>query len=373
MMKLRTLSHLIPATVGFVVLGLTAPALAQGSMEQEQSRWDFGGDFRLRAEFNDNAPGTVDRHRQRMRFRFGGTFAVNEEITVGARMITGNADDPNSPHVDLGSVLNSFELSLDRLYVMYTPEEVEGLALLGGKFGHPMYRNPVYGELVWDADVQPEGFAAAYRCDDGFGPVDSFGIQAATVAVLEQSGSEEAWANWLGIDFTSSTGDDSKFDGGLSYTFFGDLTPGGSGAIAGDLIGNSLTGTEATSDYGILDAILAYHSGAMVVSGEFINNIRAADTVGDTGVAVGAALKTDVGKFYYQYATIEQDAVLTAIAQDDMLLATNYNTHMLGWKKGLTERVGLHVWVMASEPNELLAGMVDEMIYRFRVDLNIDL
>ena len=372
MKNLLNSSRLIPATAGLLVLSLTAPAMAQESLQQEPSRWTFNGDFRLRGEFNDNAPGTVDRHRQRMRFRFGGTFAVNDEITVGARMITGNADDPNSPHVDLGDVLNSFELSLDRLYVQYTPAEVEGLALLGGKFGHPMYRNPVYGELVWDADVQPEGFAAAYRCD-GCGPVDSFGIQAATVAVLEQSGSEEAWAHWLGVDFSSSTGDDSKIDGGLSYTFFGDLTPGGSGAIAGDLSGNSLTGTEATSDYGILDAILAYHSGALIVSGEFINNIRAADTVGDTGVAVGAALKTDAGKFYYQYATIEQDAILTAISQDDMLLATNYNSHMLGWKKGLTERVGLHVWVMASEPNELLAGMVDEMIYRFRVDLNINL
>ncbi|MHC4822527.1 MAG: putative porin [Planctomycetota bacterium] len=372
MNKFLPLSRLIPATAGLLLLGLTAPVLAQEGMQQEESRWTFDGDFRLRGEFNDNAPGTVDRHRQRMRFRFGGTFAVDEEITVGARVTTGNPDDPKSPHVDLGDVLNSFDISIDRLFVLYTPGEVEGLALLGGKFGHPMYRNPVYGELVWDADVQPEGFAAAYRCD-GFGPLDSFGIQAATVAVLEQSGSEDAWANWLGIDFSSSTGDDSKFDGGLSYTFFGDLTPGGSGAIAGDLRGNSLTGSEATSDYGILDAVVAYHSGAMVVSGEFINNIRAADTVGDTGVAVGAALKTDAGKFYYQYATIEQDAILTAISQDDMLMATNYDTHMLGWKKNLTKRVGLHVWVMASEPNEILAGMVDEMVYRFRIDLNIDL
>ena len=353
-MKSITSKALLPvAAIAFTLAGVST-----ASAQQEESRWDFSGDFRLRAEFNDNAPGTVDRHRQRMRFRFGGTFQVNDEIVVGARMITGNSDDPNSPHVDFGDVLNSFELSLDRLYVMYTPEEAPGLALIGGKFGHPMYRNPVYGELVWDADVQPEGFAAAYSCND-CSVVDSFGIQAATVAVLEQSGSEEAWAHWIGANFSNSTGEDSRLEGALSYTFFGDLTPGGSGAVAADLRGNSLTGSEATSDYGIVDAILAFHSGNFVVSGEFINNIRAHDSVGDTGVAVGAAVKTDVGKFYYQYATIEQDAILTAISQDDLLMATNFDNHMVGWKKSLTERTSLHVWVMASEPNELLAGMVE--------------
>lgn len=370
-MKSITRKALLP----LAAIAFTAVGTSTASAQQEESRWDFSGDFRLRGEFNDNAPGTVDRHRQRMRFRFGGTFAVSDEVTVGARITTGNADDPNSPHVDLGDVLNSFELSLDRLFVLYTPEELPGLALLGGKFGHPMYRNPVYGELVWDADVQPEGFGMAYGCNEGFGPFDSFSIQAATVAVLEQSGSEEAWANWIGFNVTSNTSGDSRIEGAMSYTFFGDLTPGGSLAIAGDLNGNALTagGTEALSDYGILDAIVAFHSGNFVVSGEFINNIRAHDTVGDTGVAVGAALKTDAGKFYYQFATIEQDAVLSAIAQDDMLMATNYDNHMLGWKKKLTDRVGLHVWVMASEPNEVLTGMVDEMVYRARIDLNINL
>lgn len=369
-MKSITQKALLPlAALAFSVAGATSASAQQ----EEESRWDFSGDFRLRGEFNDNAPGSVDRHRQRMRFRFGGTFKVDDEITVGARLTTGNADDPNSPYVDLGDVLNSFEISLDRLFVLYTPDAVPGLAMLGGKFGHPMYRNPVYGELVWDADVQPEGFGVAYGCAEGCGPFDSWSIQAATVAVLEQSASEEAWANWIGFNFTSNTSDDSRIEGAMSYTFFGDLTPGGSGLVAGDLRGNSLTGSEATSDYGILDAIVAFHSGNFVVSGEFINNIRAADTVGDTGVAVGAAVKTDAGKFYYQYATIEQDAILTAISQDDLLMATNFNNHMLGWKKPLTERTSLHVWVMASEPNELLAGMLDEMVYRFRIDLNINL
>jgi len=63
---------------------------------------------------------------------------------------------------------------------------------------------------------------------------------------------------------------------------------------------------------------------------------------------------------------------LTAISQDDLLMSTNFDAHMLGWKKPLTENSGLHVWVMASEPSEMLAGAVDETVYRFRIDWNLN-
>ena len=359
-------------TAAFATLSLSTTVQAQGIEQEEESRWSFYGDARFRLEFNDNAPGVSDRHRQRMRFRLGANFVINDEITVGARATTGNADDPRTSHVDLGDGFNSLDFTLDRFYVQYQPSEVKGLTILGGKFHNPIYRNPVYGELVWDADIQPEGIAAAYGCND-CGIVDSFGFQIAQVAVLEQSASEEAWATLLAMNFSKSTGEDQRLEGGVNYSFFGDLTPGGSAAIAADLRGNALSGSELTSDFGIIDAVLAYHTGDFVVSGEFINNIRAADTVGDTGMAVGAAMKTDAGKFYYQYSTVEQDAVLTALSQDDMLSTTNFNNHMLGWKKTLTERTGLHIWVMASEPNEMLTGSIDETVYRFRVDFNFNL
>jgi len=362
-------SRLAPLAVIAATLFGSSSVQAQ---EQEESRWSFRGDARFRLEFNDNAPGTSDRHRQRLRFRFGGNFIINDELTVGARLTTGNADDPRSPHVDLGNGFHSFQLSLDRLFVQYKPSEVPGLAVLGGKFGNPIYRNPVYGELVWDADIQPEGIAAVFTQNNGTF-FDAVGFQVAQLAVLEQSASEESWATLIGANFSKKTGEGQRLDGGISYSFFGDLTPGGSAVLTADLRGNALTGAELTSDFGILDAVLAYHLGGFVISAEAINNIRAADSVGDSGMAIGAAMNTNVGKFYYQFSSIEQDAVLTLISQDDMLSTTNFDNHMLGWKKTLTERTALHIWVMASEPNELLPGSVDETVYRFRIDLNLDL
>lgn len=359
----------------------TASATAQTSrleMEIEPPAWDFGGDFRFRSEHNDNV-GT-DRHRQRLRLRFGGTYNFNDRVTLGARLISGNADDPNSPHVDLGSVLNSLDVSLDRLYFAYRPAEVDGLTVVGGKFGNPVTRNPIYGELVWDADVQPEGVGFVYSCteNDIFEEVRLYGAQ---VAVLEQSGGEESWATLVGFDLKKQTGDNSSLMAGASYSHYGDLTPDGStGQISGDLRGNALTGSETTSDFGILDAVLALNFDRFTVSGELINNLRAEDGVGDTGFALGGAVKTDAGKVYYTYASMEQDAILTAVSQDDFNyiattdgseMATNFNTHVFGWKIPLSENSNLNIMAMASSPNEVLANVVDETVYRFRIDWNL--
>lgn len=373
-------SLLLAASTLAVAMLSTTTVAAQGEVLSAEvltpetvSKWSFEGDLRFRLEFNDNA-GAEDRHRQRMRFRLGGSYKFSDRVTVGVRATTGNPDDPNSPHVDLGDVFNSMDISLDRLYFAYTPEEVKGLTVVGGKFANPITRNPVYGELVWDADVQPEGLGVIYGVEDGFGIFENVRFYGAQVAVLEQSGGEEAWASLIGFDLSKQTGDDSSIDFGASYSFFGDLTPDGStGQISGDLSGNALTGAELTSDYGILDVVAAFNVSNFVFSAELINNMRAADSVGDTGLVLGGAVKTDKGKFYYSYINIEQDAVLSAVAQDDFLFATNHDSHVLGWKMPLSEDTGLHIWVMASEPNDpAVTTAVDDTVYRFRIDWNLN-
>jgi hypothetical protein len=361
-----TPSRILALVAGTITLSLLASSRA---VAQDDTGWSWSGNARFRAEFNDNT-GSVDRHRQRLRLRFGGDYRFNEEILVGARITTGNPDDARSPYVDLGDGFNSEDISLDRLFFQYTPNAVDGLTVLGGKWGPPISRNPVYGELVWDDDVQPEGLGAVYSMTDCLG-LDEFHVIGAALSALEQGGSEESWAFLWEAGGSVRVDDGARIRGSATYFHYGDLTPGGSAALAADLRGNALTGAELTSDYGILDVNLAYEGERLVFAGEFIQNQRADSSVGDTGIAVGAAVKTEAGKFYYQYATIEQDAILTAFSQDDTIIATNYNSHTAGWKRPLGERMDLHVWVMAQEPDELLPGLVDDMVYRFRVDFTL--
>jgi len=364
---------LASSVIAAAALSSTAAAQGETFITEELTKWSMSGDFRFRLESNDNSS-AVDRHRQRMRFRLGAKYQFNERVLLGVRGTTGNPDDPNSPHVDIGNVFNSFDFSIDRLYFEYTPEEVAGLKVIGGKFASPITRNPVYGEVLWDADVQPEGLALVYGCDDGCGIFSSMRLYGAQLAVLEQGGGEEAWASLVGLDLSKQTGDSSSVMFGMSYSFFGDLTPDGStGQITGDLSGNAMVGSELASDYGILDVVAAWNVSDPVFSAEMINNLRAADDVGDSGLVLGAAVKTDNGKFYYSFINVEQDAVLTAFAQDDFLFATNHDSHVVGWKLPLTENSGLHVWAMASAPNDPdVTTAVDDTVYRFRVDWNLN-
>ena len=81
--------------------------------------------------------------------------------------MTGDPDDPNSPHQTLGTVFNKFDSNWDRLHLTYKPKCVEDLTFLLGKYGNPFYTNPVYGELIWDQDIGADGAAATYTIKGG--------------------------------------------------------------------------------------------------------------------------------------------------------------------------------------------------------------
>lgn len=349
---------------------LAAPLTAQEPQPSNPFEGiDFHGDFRIRAEFNDLSD-SKDRHRLRLRFRYGANYTVSDELTFGARIVTGNPDDPNSVHVDMGDVFNTEMITLDRLFVTYSPDAVDGMKVDAGKFALRMQRNPVYGELVWDADVQPEGAQVTYG-DKRRGA--TFGA----FQLLHQSSSNDSWMGWLQGYMNFDMGQDSRVDTSLSFTYVGDPNPGLSTVIPdgdnpGDL--NAETpGGQFLSDFGIANAIVAGHFGDFVVSGEGILNLRADDSVGDTGFAVGTSYEfPNQSKLYYQYQMIEQDAVLVVIAGDDDILPTNSASHILGYKIPTGENSNVNIWMITSTWDEVPAGATDDRVYRFRVDWNLN-
>jgi len=358
---------LITASIFAAPFFCTSMAAAQ-QLADDANPWEFYGDFRWHVEMNDHAPGTVDQHRERIRFRVGANYTFNDEVTTGVRLITGDPDYPNSSNQDLGRSFDSFSVSLDRLFFRYTPTSVPGFTATGGKFENPVFRNPILPDAVWDIDLQPEGLALNWHADD-LGGVDSVDFLFAEYAVLEQSSSEEAWSTLLGLRLTKETGDDQRLVFSTNYTFFGDMTPGDSGVLVADLRGNAMVGSELASDFGILDTIVAWHTGNLTFSGEMVNNLRAAEGIGDSGYSLGAAVGTDWGRFHYSFAQMEQDAVMTLVSQDDSLLPTNHKTHVIGWSKPFSERMVVQFSTHISEPIDLLAGYADSTVYRIRFDV----
>lgn len=356
-----TLTRLAPVALAGVALSSAATA-----QQESESPWNFFGNARLRAEFNDT-DGPSDRHRQRLRLRAGASYTVNEELSMTARASTGPAGDPRNGYHDIGQGFNRMELSLDQLFVAYAPSNWGGATVVAGKFANPVYRTPFYGQLVWDEDLMPEGAALVYPLND-FGPFDSSSFIVGHTAVIEQAAAEDAWATMFLWNGTMANGEDSIWNFGVNYYFYGDLSPDNLGALVGT--GNATSGGDFASDFGVLQGTLGYEMGDMIFAGEYILNTRAADGVGDSGFALGAGVDTEYGRFYLQHQTVEQDATVAATAQDDFLYATNYATNVLGWKKGLSDAVGLHVWLQASELDDDF-GANDDTVYRFRVDFDI--
>ncbi len=344
------------------------------------------GDFRLRAESNVNLGGDPARHRQRVRFRIGANYKLTDEIVVGGRIITGNPSDPQSPHQTLGNVFHSFTVSLDRAFMTYRPAWLRGSSLTTGKFGHPFTRNPIYGELVWDADVQPEGIVAGYTVSER-GRLESFGLRAGWYALLEQSRADEGFVSAFQASSRLRLAEHVRANLAAGYYYYSDVTPSGSRTILSENGGNATldrdgdgTPDDFVSRFGILNPIvgLTYDGWKepLTLSAEYILNTRA-QVEQDQGWAVGASLgktrKRGDWRLYYQWQVVEQDSVFSPVSQDDFLFGTNHRSHVFGVNYQLVDKIGLHLWALASELDATSPGASpnsDENQWRLRLDLN---
>ena len=120
------------------------------------------GDIRIRVEEDIRPSG--ERFRGRYRIRAGMNAIINPNLKLDIRFVsTDNPDDPNSSHVNLNDGFNQVQIAIDRAYVKWNPQKFNRFHLWLGKFSNPFENSSVYSELVWDADIQVEGSAFAFK------------------------------------------------------------------------------------------------------------------------------------------------------------------------------------------------------------------
>ena len=364
-----------------------SPAVeAEGEGRGFLDRLDPFADLRLRYENQSNRPNPAtsgklkQRNRGRVRFRIGANFEIHPELTAGFRVRTGNPDDPNSPHQTFGNVFDSFEINLDKVFLRYQPSWLDGAWIVGGKFAHPFVANPVYGELVWDADVNPEGGALGYRWkhESGF----DLGLVAGGYALLERTSEGDSKA--VAVQATSGfkLGDDLSARVSLGWIHTvqldDDIAPGDNN---GNLTG---PGGSFISEFSILNPILSLTYGGgpvpVTISGEYIWNADSASVANrdDEGWAVGIAVKPKLWghglKVFYQYARVEQEAIFSPVVQDDFLLGTNFRGHVFGAELEIVKKVKLRAWGLLSEPirtSTINSPVRDNNQTNLRLDLNV--
>ncbi|MES2054829.1 MAG: putative porin [Pseudomonadota bacterium] len=96
---------------------------------------------------------TVDRHSARYRVRLGIAAKVNDFVSVGLQLASGNDSGAISTNQLLGDYFNKDRFWIDRAFVTLTP--VKGVNLTGGRMPNPFYST----DMVWDTDINPEGIA----------------------------------------------------------------------------------------------------------------------------------------------------------------------------------------------------------------------
>lgn len=337
----------------------------------ELSRLSVGGDFRLRYEYNAGVGNTAVRDRGVLRARLGATYRASDRLTLGARLATGDPDDPNSTDIMLADFVDDLSASLDLAYARL---QLGALEVTGGKFPNPFLRS----ELVWDGDVNPQGLTFTYRLPAAGGI--SPRLTAIHFLVEEQAGSSGSAMNGLQLGFARAGMGPWSFDAAVAYYDYELDSLVGAGP--GDLRSNLLTpdGTAYLSDFDLLDTVVAVTYAPVgtrwPVRGtlDLVRNLGAA-TAADTGygidLAFGKIANAGDVRFTYGYAVVETDAVLAAFSHDNTTLATNYRQYTLAIDYLLTPNIVLNgTWYRYREKerrNPALDGWLDRVRLNFMV------
>jgi len=360
-------TQVTPATTAIAV----STAVPAGS--DIASRLKISGDLRVRSQFEDSNANTRNRSSGQVRGRLAAAFNVNERISIGARLVTGNSDDPRSTDVQLSNWDDDLEVSLDQAYLKYA---AGGLEIHAGKIPQPFTRT----ELVWDGDVNPQGLSAnwkhplagggAFRANSLFFVIDEQATAADSTMVGAQLGYDSpAMGNWR-FDVSAA-----HYRYNIGSTVGATVTEWRTNLLRPD--GSYL------SDFHLNDVIVgASYTGwgerwPLRVVGDHVRN-TAARTDADSGygldVLLGRAQQPGDWRLSYGHAMAEVDAVLTAFSQDNIGFGSNYRMHAVGvdyvpWPKTTLSAV----WYRYRPLSAQYAGNADpsDWLNRFRLALMV--
>ncbi len=132
----------------------------QAPMPKWLENLKFYGDVRLRFQDEHDNIGTKYRNRLRYRLRLGVIKTwLEDQVETGFQLASGETDDPTTTNETMGDNFARDPIWIDLAYASYRPKAAPGLTITGGKMRNPLLQT----DLIWDTDINPEGFWAGYR------------------------------------------------------------------------------------------------------------------------------------------------------------------------------------------------------------------
>lgn len=286
------------------------------------ARTQVKGDVRVRQEtvHAQNSGSKGDQNRQRIRARVGFYSQINPQVDTGIRIATGSGDDARSTNQSMDNYFDKKQLWLDQAYIDFHPAAVKNLHLIGGKMNQPWVSE---GDVIWDGDINPEGFAATYKYSLG-GSAELFG--SAGYFNLKDNVDGEGYAfqhdlrlysGQFGARFAPIDGIKATLGASLyAYDNDTDSACGSATTTPCQLSANGNT----TRDFRLYEGFGQLDFGNLPVPlslyGQYVVN-QATDSNEDTAWLTGAKTKVGDFSFDYNYRDVQRNAVVGAFTDSD--------------------------------------------------------
>ena len=328
-MNLKTSAILLSAALAFI----SFPAGA------EEASWvdriDFKGDIRLRYEGIDEEF-EANRDRMRFRTRFGFSAKVNDDVKVVLQLASGG-DNPVSTNQTIDDGFSTKDIGIDLAYVDWKVND--SLTVNAGKMKNPMFKAGG-APLIWDGDLNPEGFAAKFTSGMFFGTVAGFSVE-------ERSSSDDSLLYAVQAGVKVPVGE-SKLTAGIGYFAYSDTIgnqPFYNGRAKGntiDLNGDYVYDYKNTEVFAQFDAKVGDWPLRVFAHFTQNNEVSTEDTALAYGAKFGSAKNPGDFEASWTYQDIEADSVIGTFNDSDFAGGgTDSDGHMLKVKYGLSKKIAL--------------------------------
>jgi hypothetical protein len=313
--------------------------LPQGISAEEVSWVDrirFKGDIRLRYEGIDE-DFEANRDRMRFRTRFGLTADVKDDVKVVLQLATGG-DNPVSTNQSFDDGFSTKDIRLDLAYVDWSARD--DLRIFAGKMKNPLFRAGGV-PLIWDGDLNPEGFAAQYQSGMFFGTLAGFSVE-------ERSSTDDSllYAAQAGVKVAVNS--KTKLTAGIGYFAYTDTignAPFFNARAKGnsvDLNNNYVFNYKDTELFAQLDTALGDWPFKVFAHLAQNNEVSQEDSAYAFGAKIGSAKAAGAAEFTWIYQDLEADALVATFNDSDFGGGgTDSSGHILKAKYMLSTNIGL--------------------------------
>jgi len=313
---------------------LLASASASAQEESWVDRIKLKGDVRLRHERIDE-DGEEDRARMRFRTRFGLSAKVSEDVKFVFQLASGG-DNPVSTNQTFDDGFSTKDIGVDLAYIDWKIND--NLNFYGGKMKNPAYKAGGV-PLIWDGDLNPEGFAVKFTQGNFFGTVGGFSVE-------ERSSSDDSLLYVVQAGLTAPLGDTMKLTTGVGYFSYSDTignSPFYNGSSKGnsvDLNGDYIYDYKNTELFAQLDTRVGDWPLKVYAHATKNNDAPTEDTGFAVGAKMGSAKNDGEMEFSWTYQDIEADAVIGTYNDSDFGGGgTDSDGHMLKAKYAVSKKI----------------------------------